>query len=96
MSKEKAQKQKLEAQMQELDAELDKLKAQAKEASADQRLKYNQYLEALDEKRQGLKKKFDNLKEDSGDAFDELQAGMKDAWQRLAIAKRAAEARFQS
>ncbi len=92
----KPYKARLEARMQELDAEVDKLKAQAKMASADQKARYNEYLDALDEKRESMKNKLAGLKDDSEDAFDEIKAGMKDAWQRLAIAKKAAEAQFKS
>ena len=96
MKQSEAYRSKLEGQMQELDAEVDKLKARARQAGAEQRIKYNEYLDVLDEKRETIKSKMSELKDDGEDALDELKAGMQDAWQRLAIAKKAAEAQFKA
>lgn len=93
-SKNEAKKDKFKAQFDELSAEIDKLKAEAEKVSADQRKKFYDYVETLDEKRNQLKSRVDELKDASGAAIDELETGMKDAWQRVAIAKQAAEARF--
>lgn len=90
------EKDKLKAQLDELDAEVDKLKARAKQAGAEQRMKYSEYVDTLEEKRSDMKKRFEELKDDTGEALDELKAGVKDAWERLAIAKRAAQAEMRS
>lgn len=93
-SSSEATKDKLKAQYDKLSAEIDKLKAEAEQISADQRMKFYDYIETLDEKRDKLKSRVDDLKDASGAAVDELETGIKDAWQRVAIAKKAAEARF--
>lgn len=90
----KAFRDKFKAQLDELSAEIDKLKAQAEQVGASQRMKYYEYVDGLDEKRDKIKKQLSELQDASGDALDELKAGMKDAWQRLAIARKAARARF--
>lgn len=94
-SREEATKDKVEAQFDKLSAEIDKLKAEAEEISADQRMKFYEYIETLDEKRDRLRSRLKDLRQASGSAMDEIEAGMKDAWQRVAIAKKAAEARFK-
>ncbi len=93
-SRDEATRDKVQAQFDKLSAEIDKLKAEADEISADQRTKFYDYVETLDEKREQLKDQVDDLREASGAAFEEIESGMKEAWQRVAIAKKAAEARF--
>lgn len=95
-SGEEATKAKVKARFDKMSAEIDKLKAKAEEISADQRREFYDYVEALDEKRNQLESRIDDLKEASGSAIDELETGMKEAWQRIAIARKAAEARFRS
>jgi hypothetical protein len=91
-----ATRNKVKAQFDKMSAEIDKLKAEAEKISADQRREFYDYVETLDEKRNRLKSRIDDLKEAGDSAIGELEAGMKEAWQRIAIAKKAAEARFRS
>ena len=95
LNRDEATKDKVKAQFDKLSAEVDKLKAEAEEISADQRMKFYDYVETLNEKRDDLKGRVDELSDASDAALDEIQTGMKDAWQRIAIAKKAAEARFK-
>ena len=86
--------QKIQAELTELRAELTKLRALAEKENADQRKKFDRYLDALNEKSEDVSAKLDSLKESGGDAADDIKKGLKEAWERLAIAKQAAKARF--
>ena len=88
------QQQKIRAELEQLRAELDKLKAQADESSAEKQIKFDRYLDTLDEKRNEVGEKLEALKDSGDDAIDDIKEGLKEAWQRLAIAKTAAKIRF--
>jgi len=82
------------AELEQVRAEIEKLKAQAGKAKASQGIRFNEYLDAIEEKREQTAGRLDDLKNASGQAFDEIRAGIKDARDRLAIARRAAQSRF--
>lgn len=87
-------KQKLKGELDEIRAEVKMLKAKAAQTTTEQRIKFDRYLETLEEKRNEVGESLESLKESGDDAVDDIKAGLKEAWQRLAIAKQAAEARF--
>lgn len=87
--------QEIRADLQKLRAEVDELKTLAARQKELDRSKLEEYLDALDSKRKDVATKLELLSDSSGDAYDDIKKGMKDAWQRLAIAKQAAAARFQ-
>lgn len=86
--------QEIKLELTKLRAEMDKLKAQAAKEKAEQRVKFDAYLETLDEKSDEVGAKLEELKDTSGEAVEDIKTGLKEAWQRLAIAKQAAKARF--
>ena len=88
------QQQKIRAELEQLRAELDKLKAQAEESSAEKQIKFDRYLDTLDEKRSEIGEKLEALKDSGDDAIDDIKKGLKEARQRLATAKTAAKSRF--
>jgi len=89
---------KLEDLRSDLDAirqDLDRLLAMAKAAGVGRRRRFGKYLEILDRKQADMHVALDQLDDDETDIdIDDVEAGVRDAWARLAIAKRAAEARF--
>jgi chromosome segregation ATPase len=87
-------KEKASAELDKIGAEVNRLKARAAEAKAEQRIQLDEYLAPLEEKRKELDDQVSALKDSSSDAMNDLQRGLKDAWDRLAIAKKAAKARF--
>jgi len=89
-----SEQQKIRTRLTELRLELDKLKAQAAREKADKRVEFDQYLDSLHEKSKEVGAKLDALKDSGGDALDDIRTGLNEAWERLAIAKRAAKARF--
>lgn len=86
--------QEIRADLAKLRAELDTLKARAGLEKVEQSQKFNRYLETLSDKSEEVGEKLDNLKGSGSDAVDDIKTGLKEAWQRLAIAKKAAKARF--
>ena len=87
-------KKEVRANLDVLKADVAKLKAQAEKVEAEQRSRFFQYIEELDENRETIARKLDELKDAGGKARDDIERGLKEAWDRLAIAKKAAEARF--
>ena len=75
--------------------DLDRLLAMAKTAGVGQRRRFGQYLETLDRKQSDMHVALGQVDDGETDIdIDDIEAGVRDAWARLAIAKRAAEARF--
>lgn len=88
------QQKEMRAELAQIRAELEKLRATAEQEEAEQRKKFDRYLETLNQKSDEVSGKLDELKDSSGDALADIKTGMKEAWERLAIAKQAAKARF--
>jgi hypothetical protein len=85
---------KIRAELAELSAEMDKLKAKAAAAKSEQAAKLNHYLDALEDTRDNVITRLESIKDSGSDAMDDIKLGLQEAKQRLAIAKRAAQARF--
>ena len=94
MTRTELYEQEIRAELAHLKAELDSLQTEAMRAKLEQESKLDEYLTTLTEKSEAVGKKLDNLKDASSDAADEIRAGLTEAWERLAIAKNAAQAKF--
>lgn len=94
MTRTELYEQEIRTELAQLQAELDTLKARAEQEKTGPPMKFEEYLATLTEKSEEVGDKLENLKDSGSDAVDDIKAGLKEAWQRLAIAKRAAEARF--
>lgn len=94
MNRTELYEQEIRADLAQLRAELDTLKVQAEQEKLERSEKLAGYIETLSEKSEEVGEKLENLKDSGGDAVGDIKNGLKEAWQRLAIAKRAAEARF--
>ncbi len=73
MSKKDAYVDKLKAQLDEWKAEIDKLEAKARHASADARIKYEDQIKELWEKRGKVKSKLSTLQEVGDDEWEEFK-----------------------
>lgn len=72
--------EKFKAQIDQLNAQIDSLEAKAKEAKADARIKYEQQLDDLREKRDAARSRLDDLHSASGDAWQDLKGGFERSW----------------
>ena len=95
MTNVKLEQERMRAELTKLREELGKIKAKAAREQAVQRIKFDRYLEKLDEKSAEVSAKLETMDEMKDDAVDEIRAGLREVWQRLDIAKQAAAARFQ-
>ncbi|MFO7727361.1 MAG: hypothetical protein R6X11_03445 [Desulfonatronovibrio sp.] len=80
-SKRDAYIQKLKAKIDEWNADLDKLAAKADQADGQRKIKYQQQIEELREKRRDFEKKLENLKNASESAWEDMKEGMEKSWQ---------------
>lgn len=87
-------KEEVRANLEMLKADVAKLKARASQIEATERSRFAQYIDELDENREALVGRVEELKHAGGKARDDIEQGLKEAWDRLAIARKAAEARF--
>ncbi len=85
---------KISAQLDELEAEIDKLKAVASKEKAELGLRFDSYIDELEQQRKDVGERLASIKESGDEAMDDVQRGPKEAWDRLAIAQKAAKARF--
>ena len=94
MSMKQAYVQKLQAQMNDWNAEISKLKAKAEGAEADAQLEYYKQIEELREQQQDAQAKLNELREAGEDAWEDLKAGIDNAWSSPAEAVKTAASRF--
>ena len=94
MTRTELYEQEIRAELAHLKAELDSLQVEAARKKLEQESKLDDYLKTLADKSEEVGKKLDNLRESGSDAADEIRAGLTEAWERLAIAKNAAKAKF--
>lgn len=94
MNAQEMYKQEVNASLEMLKADVAELKARTEELDAEGRSRFHDYVEELDEKRAEISKQLAGFAEAGGKAKNDIERGLREAWDRLAIAKRAAEARF--
>jgi len=94
MTRTELYEQEIRAELAQLKAELDSLQVEAERKKLEQESKFDDYLTTLTEKSEEVGKKLENLKDSGSDAAEEIRAGLTEAWERLAIAKNAAKAKF--
>lgn len=80
MSTKAAYQQKIEAEMELAQAKIETLRAQAKSALADERIKYEDEIAAIESGLETTKSKLKELGEASDDAWDHLKSGVESAW----------------
>lgn len=76
-------------------ADFDKLQAKADQASVEARIKYQQQIEDLQEKRRGLEEKMVQLRGAGEGAWEDVKTGMEIAWSSMSEALSSALQRFK-
>lgn len=92
--KEEYQKE-LQEQLDEWSTEIDKLKAVADKAKAGLQVEYHKEIEELRDQQDAAQQKLHELKEESGDAWEDLKTGVELAWAALGAALKSAASRFK-
>ena len=85
---------KVRSDLDQLREEVDSLKAKSEQHDARRDSRFYRYLERIDEKREAVRERIDALDTTSQNTWGEVRDGLKEAQQRLAIAKLAARSRF--
>lgn len=95
MNTQEAYKQKFEAKLKEADAEISRMKARAEGAQADTKLKIEEQLNALRNKRESFKSKLEDVQEKGTDAATEIVSGLEKAWDDLSTSLSSAKQKLQ-
>lgn len=95
MSMKESYEQKLQAQLDEWGAQIDKLKAKADGAEADIQLEYYKQIEELRSMQKSASDKLSELKDAGEDAWEDLKAGIDNAWYSLGNAVKSVASRFK-
>jgi len=75
--------EKMEAQLKVWDAEIQTLSAKAEKARVDLKADLQAQIKTLVSKRDGAQKRLQELREKSGDAWEDLRGGIEAAWRDL-------------
>lgn len=94
-SKKKAYEEKLEAEMNEISAKIDVLKAKAAKAKSAGKADYYETIEDLEEKKEVVRSKMNQLKDSGSDAWEEIKAGTEKAWSDLSDSVQSAISKFK-
>jgi hypothetical protein len=90
MELKEAYEQKIQAQLDEISLEIDKLKAKAREAQADSKIKHSEEIKKIEDLKENVKAKLEEIKNTTNDKWEEtkeeLKKGMDSAWTPLAVA----------
>ena len=84
----------LRADLARIRTELDALQALADRAGLSRGKRYYRYLDTLERKEADIREAIAGVERPNEQVVRRIQKGVKEAWQRLAIAKTVAEARF--
>jgi len=87
--------EKAKAQLDEWNAELDSLEAKARGATADAKIKYDEEITAIRQRRDEAKRKFAEIQSASEDAWEQLKEGAEAAWNSLKEAVTKAKSQFK-
>ena len=85
----------LQEQLDEWGREIDKLKAVAEKAKAGLQAEYYKEVEDLRCKQLAAQKKLHELKDHSGEAWEDLKEGVEGAWDSLSKGVKSAVSRFK-
>jgi vacuolar-type H+-ATPase subunit D/Vma8 len=94
MTIQELQMERIRTELNDLRAEVHRLKTQSAQCDDGSTRKFDEYLEKLEDKRDQLLEHLNGIKESGDDAWTDIAAGLKEARERLAIAKTAAKSRF--
>jgi hypothetical protein len=86
--------EKINAELRDIRAEVQRLRALARRPRDDSQGRLENYIEELDEKRRALAKRVASLDDKDTESVNDVMRGLKEARDRLSIAREAARARF--
>lgn len=95
MSTREAYVEKYKAQIDLIDAEIARLEAKSRIAKADARIRADQELTALRQKRDAARAKLAEIGNSSAEAWTSLKEGAEDAWAALSSAVKSAAEKFK-
>ena len=95
MSKKDEYLEKLQTQLDGWKEDIEKLKVKADKAEADVKARYGKQVDELKVKQEAAKKKLDELKHSSEDAWEELKTGIDKAWHDLRDGVKSAASKFK-
>lgn len=75
--------EKMEARLHEWQAKIDVLKSKANKVKAEQKIKYQEEIENLQDKQRKLREKLDELKISGESAWQEMKTSVEMAWKDL-------------
>lgn len=75
--------EKIKAQLEQYSAKISGMHGKATEINVDMKLEYLKQLEMLEGKRDGLKKKYDQLSKASESSWNDMKEGTENAWNDL-------------
>ena len=93
MQHQQSREARISAELTRLRTDLDELRSKIEQSETNDK-KMVEYLDQIDAKKEELNDKLRELKDNGSGAMDELNKGLKEAWDRLAIATKAAKARL--
>jgi uncharacterized protein YlxW (UPF0749 family) len=95
MGMKEAYQKKLQAQLDEWNAEIEQLKAKADKAEAESQLEYYKKIEELRTLQDDARTRLSELEQAGDEAWQDLKAGLDNAWDSLSNAMRSAKERFK-
>ncbi|RQD63058.1 MAG: hypothetical protein D5R98_05845 [Desulfonatronovibrio sp. MSAO_Bac4] len=72
--------QKLKGKLDELNAEFDKISARADQAEGDAKIRYQEQMKDLREKRLDMEKTIESLKDAGDSSWEDMKQGLEDSW----------------
>ncbi len=95
MTEKNAYIEKTKAQLDQWNAEIEKLKAKADEAQADTRIRYQDEVAKLQQRRDHAREQLAELQTAGDDAWDDVKDGFEKAWGSLSESLHKARERFK-
>jgi DNA repair ATPase RecN len=95
MSNRDAYIKKMKAKLDEWSADIAKIEAKAKSAQADMEIQYNQKIDELKQQREKATAQLDELQNSGDEAWEDIKAGLDNAWESLGNAVNSALSRFK-
>lgn len=86
---------KIQAKLDEWNADIDKLEARAKGAQADAQLACNKRIEEMKTRRDELNTRLQEIRNSSGEAWEDLRSGVELAWESMSEAVQSAWSHFR-
>jgi len=95
MASKEAYLEKFKAKLDEWNAEIDKLKAKAAQAKAEAKIELEKRVGDLETRRQEVENKIHQVRQASGEAWENLKGGAQKAWDNLDQAVKSAKEKFK-